>query len=153
MINVTDVKILDNPAKFTDPLRFEIQFECLGELRDDLEWKIIYVGSAENEQHDQVLESILVGPIPVGVNAFVFESNPPNNNLIPAKDLLGVTVILLTCSYKTKEFIRIGYYVNNEYDTQEMRDLPPSPPVIERIIRSILSDKPRVTRFNVPWDN
>lgn len=39
----------------------------------DLEWKIIYVGSADSNAHDQVLESIMVGPIPVGVNKFVFQ--------------------------------------------------------------------------------
>lgn len=39
----------------------------------DIEFKIIYVGSANNELHDQVLESIMVGPVPVGVNQFVFQ--------------------------------------------------------------------------------
>ena len=31
------------------------------------------MGSAENEQYDQTLDSILVGPIPMGVNKFVFQ--------------------------------------------------------------------------------
>jgi histone chaperone ASF1 len=39
----------------------------------DLEWKLVYVGSATSEAHDQVLDSILVGPVPVGVNKFIFE--------------------------------------------------------------------------------
>ena len=39
----------------------------------DLEWKVVYVGSAESEEYDQVLDSILVGPIPVGVNKFVMQ--------------------------------------------------------------------------------
>ena len=39
----------------------------------DLEWKIIYVGSAESMQHDQVLDSVLVGPIPAGSHMFVFQ--------------------------------------------------------------------------------
>lgn len=38
----------------------------------DLEWKMIYVGSAESSEYDQVLDSIMVGPIPVGVNKFIF---------------------------------------------------------------------------------
>lgn len=33
---------------------------------------MIYVGSAESQEYDQVLDSIMVGPIPVGVNKFVF---------------------------------------------------------------------------------
>ena len=39
----------------------------------DIEWKIIYVGSAETEEKDQELESIMVGPVPVGTAKFVFE--------------------------------------------------------------------------------
>lgn len=39
----------------------------------DLEWKMIYVGSAESEQYDQVLDTIYVGPVPEGRHMFVFE--------------------------------------------------------------------------------
>lgn len=39
----------------------------------DLEWKIVYVGSAESEEYDQLLDCIMVGPVPVGVNKFIFQ--------------------------------------------------------------------------------
>lgn len=39
----------------------------------DLEWKMIYVGSAESEEHDQILDTIYVGPIPEGKHMFVFQ--------------------------------------------------------------------------------
>jgi len=39
----------------------------------DLEWKMIYVGSAESEAHDQILDTICVGPIPEGKHMFVFQ--------------------------------------------------------------------------------
>ena len=39
----------------------------------DLEWKIIYVGSAESEDFDQVLDTVVVGPIISGRHMFVFE--------------------------------------------------------------------------------
>lgn len=42
--------------------------------------------------------------------------------------MLDVTVLLLTCSYESNEFIRIGYYVNNEYP-EEL--LPPKPEAME----------------------
>lgn len=41
--------------------------------RVDLEWKIIYVGSAESDAFDQVLDSVLVGPVPLGRHTFVFQ--------------------------------------------------------------------------------
>jgi hypothetical protein len=43
------------------------------DLAPDIEWKVIYVGSAEDQQHDQELDSILVGPVPVGTAKFTLE--------------------------------------------------------------------------------
>ena len=33
-INVTSVNVLDNPSKVTNPLQFEIQYNCLYDLAD-----------------------------------------------------------------------------------------------------------------------
>ena len=63
-----------------------------------------------------------------------------------------MTVILLTCSYKEKEFVRVGYYVSNDYEDEELRTNPPAAPVLEKLSRHILSDQPRVTRIPIPWD-
>lgn len=38
---------------------------------------------------------------------------------MPDGELLGVTAVLLTCSYRAQEFIRVGYYVNNELPGDE----------------------------------
>ena len=117
----------------------------------DLEWKLTYVGSATSAEHDQELDSLLVGPIPIGVNKFIFEADPPNLSRLPSSEIIGVTVILLTCSYDGREFVRVGYYVNNEYDSEELNNEPPAKPVIERIRRNVLAEKPRVTRFAIKW--
>ena len=151
-VNVLAVRILNNPATFLDPFAFEIEYEALANLQDDLEWRVIYVGSAEGDNYDQVLESIFVGPVTAGSFRFTLETNPPEPANIPADDLLGVTVILLTCSYRGNEFIRVGYYVNVEYLEEELRENPPEQPLLDRLHRSILADHPRVTRFAVPFD-
>lgn len=117
----------------------------------DLEWKLTYVGSAQSDNYDQELDTLLVGPIPVGVNKFVFEADPPDLKRIPLDELLGVTVVLLTCAYDGREFVRVGYYVNNEYDSEELVNAPPAQPVIEKIRRNVLAEKPRVTRFAIKW--
>lgn len=104
-----------------------------------------------SDQYDQELDTLLVGPIPVGVNKFIFEADAPNTSRIPDADILGVTVILLTCAYDGREFVRVGYYVNNEYDSEELNAEPPSKPLIERVRRNVLAEKPRVTRFAIKW--
>lgn len=106
-----------------------------------------------SSEHDQELDSLLVGPIPVGVNKFIFEADPPNTANIPATEILGVTVILLTCSYDGREFVRVGYYVNNEYTDEALINEPPAKPVVEKVRRNILAEKPRVTRFAIKWDS
>lgn len=103
------------------------------------------------DEHDQELDSLLVGPIPVGVNKFIFEADPPKTNKIPDAEILGVTVILLTCAYDSREFVRVGYYVNNEYDSEELNADPPAKPILEKIRRNVLAEKPRVTRFAIKW--
>ena len=180
------------------------------------------MGSAHDSQYDQILDEILVGPIPVGLNKFVLQADAPNITQllqqpnITSDDILGVTVVLVTCSYKEREFVRIGYYVNNEYNTgneedgvdtttttttttptaasaatpaaqeftnshqilsspsldnhkdddDENADMtsptppPPSRPkisiydiVFDQVQRQILADKPRVTKFPIPWND
>lgn len=144
--------VLDNPAPFLSPFSFEITFECLQPLADDLEWKVLYVGSAEDTSHDQVLDEILVGPIPVGINKFVLQADAPDISQIPEGDVLGVTVVLVTCSYREKEFVRVGYYVNNEYTEEYDEEVgPPKPLDMSKVRRSVLAEKPRVTRFPIQW--
>merc|ERR1712227_334804 len=105
-VHVCNVLVLYNPAQFMSKLEFEITFECIEDLPEDLEWKIIYVGSAESEEYDQILDTVYVGPVPEGRHKFVFTADPPNPQKIPVSDVVGVTVILLTCSYRAQEFIR-----------------------------------------------
>ncbi|KAK4801708.1 hypothetical protein SAY86_022195 [Trapa natans] len=119
-VNITNVTVLDNPASFLTPLQFEISYECVTPLNDDLEWKLIYVGSAEDETYDQQLESVLVGPVNVGNYRFLLQ-----------------------------EFVRVGYYVNNDYEDEQLREEPPSKVQIDKVQRNILSDKPRVTKFPI----
>lgn len=56
------------------------------------------------------------------------QADAPNTGLIPESDAVGVTVALITCTYRGQEFIRIGYYVNNEYTEPELRENPPVKP-------------------------
>ncbi|EEF34308.1 anti-silencing protein, putative [Ricinus communis] len=148
-VNITNVTVLDNPAPFLSPFQFEISYECLTPLKDDLEWKLIYVGSAEDETYDQLLESVLVGPVNVGNYRFVLQADPPDPSKIRDEDITGVTVLLLTCSYLGQEFVRVGYYVNNDYEDEQLREEPPPQVLIDKIQRNILSDKPRVTKFPI----
>lgn len=47
---------------------------------------------------------------------------------------MGVTVVLLTCSYKGNEFVRVGFYVNNEYSDPELAENMPAKPIFEKVL-------------------
>ncbi len=66
---------------------------------------------------------------------------------------MGVTVVLITASYREQEFVRVGYYVNNEYEDPELREEPPSEPQFNKLVRTIATDQPRVTKFKINWDS
>lgn len=117
----------------------------------DLEWKVIYVGSAEDNDHDQVLEEVMVGPVTAGISKFVLQAPAPDPNSIPNQDLIGVTVVLVTCSYRDQKFVQIGYYINNEYSEPYEEGTLPNPIEISKLYRNIFAAEPRVTRFAVNW--
>ncbi|KAI3604261.1 histone chaperone asf1 [Moniliophthora roreri] len=151
IVTIRNVEFINNPARFSDPYKFRVTFECIAPLPDDLEWKLIYVSSPGNEELDQELDDCLVGPVPVGVNVFDFEGSPPDPQKVPAEDILGVAALILTGSYSEQEFVRVGYYQNTEYDNEEMKENPPQKIIFDRLVRDI-STKPRVTRFQIKWD-
>ena len=160
LVDVEEVKVVGvNPARFSAAYQFEITFECIEELSDDLEWRIVYVGSAGDEEQDQVLEEVMVGPVPLGTSKFVLEAPAPDWARIPRVDRLGVTVLNVCCAYKGQPFVNVGYYVNNEYyanegpedgGTPSFEDLPE---IIdeEHVYRNVMSEEPRVTRYNIKW--
>lgn len=63
----------------------------------------------------------------------VKQADPPDPARIPREDVIGVTVVLLTCAYRRQEFIRVGYYVNNEYMDQELKENPPTEPDFDKV--------------------
>ena len=88
--------VLDNPSPFTNPFQFEITFECMSPLPDDLEWKVTYVSSAEDSSLDQVLDEVMVGPVPVGTNKFVLQADAPDINQVRANNPRSLTKLSLT---------------------------------------------------------
>ena len=61
------------------------------------------------------------------------QADSPNPDKLPPEDVVGVTVVLLTCSFRSNEFVRVGFYVNNEYTDAELAENPPAVPVFEKV--------------------
>ncbi|QRV89397.1 histone chaperone ASF1 [Ceratobasidium sp. AG-Ba] len=151
IVTIRDVTFLNNPARFTDPYKFKVTFECIAPLKEDLEWRLIFVACPDQEHLDQELDDCMVGPVPRGVNVFEFEAISPDPSKIPKEDVLGVAAVILTGLYKDQEFVRVGYYQNTEYESEELNENPPAEIDVSRLVRELVA-KPRVTRFSIKWD-
>ncbi|KAG6405602.1 hypothetical protein SASPL_133193 [Salvia splendens] len=156
-VNLKDVTVLSNPAPFVDPFQFEISYECSTPLEDDLEWKLIYVGSAEDKIYDQVLESMLVGRVNVGNYRFVFQADPSKfkRKILLERSLFLPLRLPFLCHrrrlcrllHRRGWCVRKRYYVNNDYEDEQLKAEPPQKVLLDKVQRSILADKPRVTKF------
>lgn len=65
-----------------------------------------------------------------------------------------MTALILTVSYQQQEFIRVGYYVHNvltEDFPEEERSGSSVNRLVKSIRRTILTDKPRITKFRIRW--
>jgi len=92
----------------------------------DIEWTLTYVGSPDTTQDDQQLDSVLIGPVSVGLNKFVFEAAAPDIHKLPKHEWIGTTVVLLQCSYRDQVFFRVGYFVRNDYTGGDLIEHPDS---------------------------
>ena len=54
LVNIQNVSVVTNPAPHNHPFQFQITFDCIQELSEDLEWKVVYVANAEYSKYDQV---------------------------------------------------------------------------------------------------
>ncbi|CAF1322778.1 unnamed protein product [Adineta ricciae] len=151
-VMISNVAVHNNPAKFLSNYTFEIKFECLEQLTQELEFKLVYVGDAKEDKQDQVLDVVVIDAVAPGTYKFVFEAPPPDPKKLPNDSDVDVSVVLLLALYRNQEFARVGYYVFTEYDDPELRENPPVKVDFEKLNRNIAVDEPRVTTFPIVWD-
>jgi histone chaperone ASF1 len=148
---ISKIDFVNNPAEWKDSYKVQITFEAHEELKKDAEWHLIYVGSASDEEHDQMLESVVVGPIAKGRHKFEFEAAAPDPSKIPPENIQDITILLLKCFYDGKMFSKIGWFVTNEYEEEELQLNKPAQPILEKLKRQIKIDDVRVTNYTCCW--
>ena len=82
---------------------------------------------------------------------FEMTVQPPDHTKVPSKDILGVTVIMITAMYRRQEFFRCSYFVYNNYSDDAVAHHK-SVLEIEKVTRSILIKEPRIRMNEILWD-
>lgn len=78
LVTVQSVSLLEEAGTFDSPFRFMVVFHCVCKLEHDMDWRVVYVGSSDSPDFDQVLETVSVGPLLPGKHAFVVEAKCPD---------------------------------------------------------------------------
>eukprot|EP00406_Dinophysis_acuminata_P059458 CAMPEP_0179268100 /NCGR_PEP_ID=MMETSP0797-20121207/30268_1 /TAXON_ID=47934 /ORGANISM="Dinophysis acuminata, Strain DAEP01" /LENGTH=173 /DNA_ID=CAMNT_0020976375 /DNA_START=70 /DNA_END=588 /DNA_ORIENTATION=+ len=150
-IKINGVRVLNSSAPFHEKLQFEVTLEVAEPLTEDAVFHCFYVVDPAQAKTDVELESIDVGPLPVGVMNFVFEPPGPTTAMVEASGgALEVGGLYVSAVYRGKEFCRVGYFVRHEYESPELQESPPEPAEWGKL-RRVLSE-PCVTRFTIQWD-
>ena len=93
-VHINNIVVENNPASVLDPFSFQITFESFSTLPGVFDWKIIYIGSPNNPDSDQIIESFDMDNISTGVMQFSVQSDPPNFNLIPQEEIIGTCFVM-----------------------------------------------------------
>ena len=85
--------------------------------------------------------SLVFGPCPQTKKLIFWSSSYYEDSsielILTSGFLLGRSSIYIFNS-RSQEFIRVGYYVSNEYQDPELQETPPEQPLFEKLTRNIL---------------
>ena len=142
-----------NQESFLAPFRFQVSLETTAALIQPLILNIIYVGCAENPNYDQVLQTIEFPVDKKGPYTFDIVTDQIDPNQIPSiDDLLGVSLIFISVLYKSQEFYRCSFLVNNDYNETAYQSQN-SNFDINLVNRRVMVDNPRELFYDVDWDD
>jgi hypothetical protein len=69
-VHINNITVRNNPSSVLDPFCFDITFECFNALPGVFDWRIIYIGSPNNPDCDQVIDSFEMENLSAGVMQF-----------------------------------------------------------------------------------
>jgi histone chaperone ASF1 len=154
LVQLREVELMnENPAPFDHPLAWRFKLELLKALPLSVDIAFYYVGDTGNDQHDQLIDEIEVGPLPAGESEFTFECPGPDLLRIPPASLLGMTGFYLMFAYAGTQFLRVGYFVNVAYWDDALNLNPPATVAsIDMVGRNILMQRPMMSMMACDWD-
>lgn len=153
-VRVTNIVVSDPVAPFASKIRLQFFLNASGALNEELEFKIVYVGSAESPAFDQLLEDVMISVKSEGNMSFEVAAEGPDYKQIPSvNDLLGMSAIIIVGLFKNNEFFRCSFFVNNTYTEELTEEFNEKNFNIEKVKREIITEKPRVILTEIDWSD
>lgn len=97
--NITNVLFTSSTQKIDENFVLKIQFECLREIKQEVEWKVVYVADSDNKSFDQELDNIYMGSLKYGSSEFDWNVPKPDYTKIPnVMEIFDSTLLMLIVS-------------------------------------------------------
>jgi histone chaperone ASF1 len=155
MLRITNILLSDKSEPFLSPINLEIFYETFSTLQLPVTFKIIYIGSIESSQYDQILLSLEKPITHIGEEKLSLMAVSPNPDLIPTlEDLLGMSALMVSCSYNNQEFFRCSYYVRNDYISEiDVNQIQQKNLICQNVFRCFFTAKPKIIINDIDWND
>jgi len=99
--NITNVVFESSSHRINEDFKLKIQFECLRQIRQEVEWKVVYVADSDNASCDQELDAIYMQSLNYGSSEFDWNVPKPDYSKIPnVMEIFDSTLLMLIVSVK-----------------------------------------------------
>ena len=159
LINIQNVVCMQNIQQLNDILSFKIRFDCLENINQEIEWKVTFISDPSDNKQDQILDQFVMGPLQKGTMEFQIQVDSPNYSKV--SQILEVSGLTISCSFYDQVFFICGYYVNHYIQDEQYRQWYEEQVQngvqvgldLQKVVRHIDSQNPRVTNCKIEWEN
>ena len=151
-LTITNITVSNPNASLKTPVNIMVRFECLKQLKCNVEWKAIFVDNPDNIEFDQVLDVIQMEGVDYGVSEFDWELEAPNYAKLESEfDIFDTSVIMILVYVDGKEFFRCSYLTTHIYTNPIYEEEPPESVKWDEVERRVNVKRPIIAVSDVDW--
>lgn len=99
--NITNIEFLQSFQGLNESFNLKIKFECLRDISQEVEWKVLYVADSDDKSCDQELDSIYMNNLAVGASEFDWVVSQPDYSKIPnPAEIFDSTLLMIIVSVR-----------------------------------------------------
>ena len=178
-ILITNIHIRNPKDYFTEDIQMCFDIEILQTLSREFEFRVVYIGSPDSSEKDQVLELIRIQPLPVGKFSikikqrcpqFQFEDQSPRSHQdspgrlartdsaydfgsLQESGVLSMLVFCIQWVLWCREYKIRAVHFSESNSKDHVEKNSQGEAQVEEIMRSILIEKPRLRVKEIVWDS
>ena len=152
-LNITNMEFQEAGSRLEDPFVLDVKFDCMKDLSNRVEWRLLFVANPDDASQDQLLDSIEMAELEYGPKNFEWEVPAPDyRRLANPFDVFDTSVVMVVVLVDNFEFFRCSYLLSHEYETEELRENPPERIDWTALRRNLKTSNPVINVREVAWE-